>query len=312
MAIRYLDQRFQLHLLRAVEAIEDQRSLIKASAATGVSQPSITKSLHRIEDILQVRLFERHARGVRPTEAGAAVARTARRVLAELRRLETELDEVASPGSGLVSLGALPTAAMGVLPGVMSRLARSHPGIKIRLEQGLTEELLPSLAGGEIELVVGRLYEMAVPDGFTRESLWSEPISVLARTGHPLLRSGGFDVDELRSYDLLLPSMAQRVAQDTEHMLALLNLNTQISLRSSSFGFIREMLYDTDSLAVMPRLMMVGDLLRGTLQVVPLPIAAPARPAGLITSARQELGPAARTFTECLRAYVKEIELRVF
>jgi len=311
MSIRHLDQRCQLHLLRAVDAIEAQRSLIRASAATGVSQPSLTKSLHRIEEILQARLFERHARGMRPNEAGAAVARTARRVLAELRRLDTELEELASTSTGVLSLGALPTAAMGVLPGVMSRLARSHPGIKIRLEQGLTEELLPPLAAGEIELVVGRLYELAVPDGFVREPLWSEPISVLARAGHPLLRSSGFDIEELRSYDLLLPSVTQRVAQETQRMLVLLNLNTETSLRSSSFGFIREMIHDTDSLAVMPRLMMVGDLLRGTLQVVPLPIAAPSRPAGLITSASRELGPAARTFVECLRAYVTEIESRL-
>ena len=311
MTTRHLDQRLNLRLLRAVDAIEAQRSLVKASAAIGISQPTLTKTLHTVEEVLQAPLFERHARGMRPTEAGAAVARAARRVQAELRRLETELDELASPGSSLLSIGALPTAAMGVLPGVMSRLARSHPGIKIRLEQGLTEELLPLLAAGEIELVVGRLYGMTVPGEFVHEPLWSEPISVLARAGHPLLRGGGFDIEELGNYDLLLPSVTQRVAQETKHMLALLDLRAKTSLRSSSFGFIREMLHDTDCLAVMPRLMMAGDLLRGTLQVVPLPVAAPMRPAGLITSAHRELGPVARTFVECLRAYVSVIETTV-
>lgn len=53
-----------------------------------------------MEDILQLRLFDRHSRGVRPTEAGTAFFRSARRVLADLRRLDEELDLLSSPGSG--------------------------------------------------------------------------------------------------------------------------------------------------------------------------------------------------------------------
>jgi LysR family transcriptional regulator, pca operon transcriptional activator len=68
------------------------------------------------------------------------------------------------------------------------------------------------------------------------------------------------------------------------------------------------MLHGTDLLSVMPRLMMVGDLLRGTLRMVPLPIPAPDRPAGLILPrGDRALPPAGHAFAECLRAYVAEI-----
>src|SRR3954452_18089927 len=60
---RYLDQRLRLPLLRAVDAIETHRSLLKASAALGLSQPALTKSLQELEETLQLRLFERLARG---------------------------------------------------------------------------------------------------------------------------------------------------------------------------------------------------------------------------------------------------------
>ena len=70
------------------------------------------------------------------------------------------------------------------------------------------------------------------------------------------------------------------------------------------------MLHATDLISVMPRLMMVGDLLRGTLKVVQLPITAPDRPAGLILPRDRALPPAGRTFIECLRAYVSEIAER--
>jgi LysR family pca operon transcriptional activator len=60
----------------------------------------------------------------------------------------------------------------------------------------------------------------------------------------------------------------------------------------------------------MPQLMMVGDLMRGTLAVVPLPIVAPARPAGLITPRTRSLNAAGRAFVSCLRASVAELAER--
>ena len=286
--------------------MERHGSLLKASAVLGVSQPALTKSLHEAEDILQLRLFDRHPRGVRPTEAGSVFVRSARRILAELRRLDEELDEMSSFGGGTLALGALPVAAAGVLPGILTRLKATHPRIKVRLQQGRLEELLPLLASGEIELIVGRLYEPAMPDGYERESLWTKPISILARAGHPIF-SETVTVDTLRCYDLALPTITQRVGQEIEHLLSLLGIDPAASLRSSSYGFIREMLHGTDMLSVMPRLMMVGDLLRGTLRVVPLPIPAPDRPAGLIQLRGRALSGAGQAFAACLRGYVVEI-----
>ena len=305
-ARRYLDQRLRLHLLRAVDAIEAHRSLLKASVALGVSQPALTKSLAELEDVLGLRLFERHPRGVRPTEAGAVFVRSARRVLAELRRLDEDLDLLCTPGGGTVALGALPVAAAGVLPGVLTRLKAARPGIRVRLREGRTEELLPLLASGELDLIVGRLYEPAVPDGFEREALWTEPISVLARAGHPIF-AAAVTVEELRRHDLVLPTITQRVGREIEHLLWLLGIDPATALRSSSYGLIREMLHGTDVLSVMPRSMMVGDLLRGALRVVPLPIPAPERPAGLILPRGGAPSPAGLAFAQCLRAYVAEI-----
>ena len=114
-------------------------------------------------------------------------------------------------------------------------------------------------------------------------------------------------VEELRRYDLVLPTVTQRVGQEIEHLLSLLGLVPTSSLRSSSYGFIREMLLATDLISVMPRLMMAGDLLRGALRVVPLPIPAPDRPAGLILPRDRALPQAGRAFVECLRAHVAEV-----
>jgi LysR family pca operon transcriptional activator len=310
MPRRFLDQRLKLHHLRAVEAIIAQRSLLKASAALGLSQPALTKTVQELEEILQQRLFDRSSRGVRPTEAGGVLAASAGRILAELRRLDEELDRVGGAAGGTAAVGALPVAAAGVLPGALTLLTARHPGIQVRLEQGRTEELLPKLASGELDLIVGRLYEPTLPDGFLREPMWQEPISVLARAGHPLFRLRRITPAVLRRYELVLPTVSQRVGQEIEVQLARLGMPPAASLRSSSYGFIREMLLATDMVSVMPRLMMAGDLLRGALQVVPLPGPAAPRPAGLILPPGRLLPPPARTFVDCLRAHVAEIGQR--
>ena len=304
---RYLDQKLRLYLLRAVDAIDTHRSLLKASAALGLSQPALTKRLQELEEILQVRLFERHARGVTATEAGSVFIQSARRILAELRRIDDELDALTTPGGSTIALGALPVAAAGMLPIVLARLKAAHPAMRIRMQQGRTEELLPLLAAGEVDLIIGRLYDPPSPDGFERHPLWTEPLSILARSEHPLFTAGHITVDELARYDLLLPTVTQRVGQEIDTLLATLGLTPAAPLRSSSYAMIREMLHGTDLIAIMPRLMMVGDLLRGTLRVAPLPTAVPDRPAGLILSPSRPLSPAGRALVSSLEAYLAEL-----
>jgi LysR family pca operon transcriptional activator len=307
MTRRYLDQRLRLPLLRVVDALEAQGSLLKASAVLGISQPALTKNLQELEEILQIRLFDRHSRGVIPTDGGRAFIQAARRILADMRRLEEDLDHLAKPSAGTVALGALPVAASGVLPGVLAKLKMTHPDLKVRLQHGRMLDLLPLLVSREVDLVVGRLYEPAAPDGFRREPLWSEPISIVARSGHPIFAEP-VEADALRRYHLVLPTMSQRIGQEIEHLLEMLGIEPTAPLRSSSESFIRETLYGTDSITMAPRLMLLGDVLRGTLRVAALPITAPERPAGLILPRDRPLPPAAGVFVECLRNYICEID----
>jgi LysR family pca operon transcriptional activator len=309
MPRRFLDQRLKLSLLRVADALDVHGSLLKASSALGIGQPALSRSLQELEEVVGTRLFERHARGVRPTEPGVIVIRLARRVLAELRRADEELDAVGTAEGGVVSVGVLPVAAVGVLPGALIRLKARHPAIRVQLRQGRMEELLPLLAAREIEMVVGRLYAPALPDGFPREALWEEPISILARADHPIL-AGPVTTEALARFDLVLPTVSQRVGQEIDQLLALLGLRHAAPLRSSSYGFIREMLLATDSISVMPRLMMTGDLLRGALRVVPLPVPAPPRPAGLVLPADTPPSAAASAFLACLREHLAEIAAR--
>jgi len=285
--------------LRVIDALEANQSLLKAATVLGLGQPAVSRSLAEAETIIGQKLFERHPRGVRPTEAGMVLVRLARRILAEMRRADEALDRIGQ----VAAIGALPVAAVGVLPGALIRLKASHPDILLRVEQGRMEELLALLAAGEIDLVVGRLYTPATPDAFLREALWQEPLSIIARPGHPILARGG---PQLAACELVLPTVSQRVGQEIDQLLARLGLGGA-ALRASSHGFIREMLLATDMVSIMPRSMMAGDLLRGALRVAALPLEAPPRPAGIITSPDRPLPPAALAFCQALRGHLAEL-----
>jgi LysR family pca operon transcriptional activator len=309
---RHLEQRLRLQHFRVIDAVALRGSLLKAAASLNLTQPALSKTLHEAEGIVQVKLFDRHPRGMTPTVAGTTLIESARRVLAELKRLDEQLDLVGDPNGGVLALGVLPVAASGVLPGALVRMRIQHPHIRVRIEQGRTEELTALLAAGEIDLIVGRLYEPAAPDAFERESLWNEPIAALVRTGHPVLGRARVDPEHLRAYDLVLPTVSQRVGQEIDWILQRLGLESTVAYRSSSYGFIREMLFDGDFVSIMPSLMMAGDLMRGALQLVPLPMPPSVRMAGLIHPAGRPSGVPARAFAQTLRGFVEDLANRGF
>jgi LysR family pca operon transcriptional activator len=305
---RYLERKLKLRHLAVIDAIGSRRSLLKAGKTLGVTQPALTQSLREIEGLMGAPLFHRHPKGMTATALGERVIETARNILFELKRLEAELDQTVDQGAGTVVVGALPAAAIGLLPGVIARMRATHSQVRIRVLQGRTEEMLAALGIGEVDLVVGRLYEPESPDRFRRVTLYREPIVVVARADHPLLRHRRVTAAMLARFQLALPTATQRVYRDIEAFLAGFGLEPTDALRSSSLPLIREMLLSTDAVAIMPKLMMAGDLLRGAVREVPTTTQSATREGGLILHADRKLLPPAQAFVEVLRAYVGELD----
>lgn len=307
-ASRALDQLLKFRQLRMVEALVRAPSLTRAAAELGVTQPALTKAVRELEDVLGEPLFERHARGVRPTAAGLALARFARTALAELHRFEDALDLQDEDQALNVAVGVLPVAAVGLLPEVVRRARAEQPAVRIRPVEGSTDALLGRLEAGEIDLIVGRLYSPATPDGFEREALYAEPVSVMARAGHPLHRLRRPAVKDIAAFDLILPEFSQRLGHDIDHVMSAVGLAAGPgALRSGSRGFIREMVLGSDMVTIMPRLLMGGDILRGLVRVVPLPAPALPRPAGIITNPRHGLSPGAKALAGLIRQSITHL-----
>lgn len=305
---RHLQQRLKFRHLRVVDAILSHDSILQAAKALSLSQPALTKSLHEIEQIVGARLFERHARGVTPNAYGRAVGEAARRLLLEATRLEDELEMLDGSDGGTVVVGALPVAAAGLLPGALARFQAAFPDIEVRVHQERTEALLAALAVREVDFIIGRLYEPPHPDGFVRKPFYDEGISILARADHPIFRSSFIGFDEISAYPIVLPTVSQRVGREIDDFLRPLGFTPHQPLRSSSVSLIRETLHATDSITVMPKVMLVGDLMRGSVKVLPIDAKGAPRPAGLIQRSDAPLLKNASHFVNTFRRYTEDVQ----
>jgi LysR family pca operon transcriptional activator len=303
---RFLEHRLKLRMLRAMDMIEKHHSLLHAAHALGVTQPALTRTLKEAEEVLGGRLFERHARGVRPTAFGNVACAAARRVLLEVERLDHHLDQFLAGEASVVSVGATPPAAIGILPDIYETLRHGAPEIRISLTQGRTEDLIPLLAAGEIEMIVGRLPMSDDASEFVREILYNEPLSVLAGARHPIFAEETVTIETVRKYTCILPTMSKHVEREIGVLAEKLSLT--IALRSIPQPFLRELLHESDHVTISPHFTMAGDLRRGTIRRVDFDLPSPPRPAGLLIRPEDTMRPSTQKVYSALLDYFRALQ----
>jgi DNA-binding transcriptional LysR family regulator len=117
-----------------------------------ISQPAVSKQLKDFEDTLHTKLFDRHAKGVRPTEAGELLGGFARRLFAIEAEAETALAELQGLQRGRLTLGASLTIGNYLLPDILSRFHILYPGVEVNVEIANTEVVQHRLIEGSFDL----------------------------------------------------------------------------------------------------------------------------------------------------------------
>jgi LysR family pca operon transcriptional activator len=305
---RYLDQKLKLAQLRVLAAVGIQGSLLRAANLLGVSQPALTKSLREIEDVVGARLFERHARGVRPNPQGQVMIDAASSILRIIQEAEASVSRLCDQEDGQLVVGALPTAASGVMPELLLRLRRHAPSVQVKVVTEPTQQLLDALALGDLDVVVGRLYApLRGPDNFVREVIYDEPMVVVVGPDHPLARQEVVTGEALSAYEIALPALSFRIRAETDAFLAQYGVRVAEGPSVTSLMLLRELLMSSDIVTIQPQLMLSGDLMRGTLKALkmqgPPP---PSRPAGLIYRSDRPLQARAALISRMLGEYARE------
>jgi len=186
-------------LLRHFLAVVDNKGMSAAAADLHISQPALTKSIHQLEEILGVELFERLPTGVVPTRFGEILARRARLMDLEYRHALAEIQAIKGGTGGIVNVGAGPVWAVRILPPIIAAFRRQQPKVKISLRTGVIDTLVPALLDGELDVVCASLDFPAHPE-FIKEQLVDLQHVLIARGEHPLAGRREISAKQLLDY----------------------------------------------------------------------------------------------------------------
>lgn len=243
----------KLRQLRLLVAVNEQGSILRAAATLNVAQPAATKMVRDLEGALGVSLFKRSTRGVVPTLPGEVVIRHAKLILAQLRHAGDELASLTQGASGRVAVGTLLAATPHLLPRSIVALKRERPGISVSVIEGTNDKLRPMLRVGDLDLVIGRLPEYREREGLVHEVLYEEPVSIVARRGHPLARLPVVTLADLLSCEWILPPPETSLRRQLEQAFRSAGLEfPRLSIESVSILANFSLLGGTDMVAALP------------------------------------------------------------
>jgi LysR family positive regulator for ilvC len=151
----------------------------RAARACHVSPSALSRSVQRLETQLGEQLFEREHHKVTLTPAGERFRRHALAVLDEWHRYEQERAERRGDLNGTLHVYCTVTAAQSIVPDLLGRLRRAHPGIRIELQTGYASDAIDQLRGGEIDASIAALPER-LPAGVASRHLTTTPVVFVA------------------------------------------------------------------------------------------------------------------------------------
>ncbi|WP_221315421.1 LysR family transcriptional regulator [Sphaerisporangium krabiense] len=191
---------FETEALRVLDAVARTGSFTAAAEELSYTQSAVSRRVAALEREAGGPLFERLARGVRPTPAGAVLLRHARQVLELLGRAADDLAAVHAGTGGRLRVGAFASANAVLVPEALRAFRRSSPGVEISLAEGLSAGLLERLREGAVDLAVVSDYPSGLAEAGDADlvALGTDELLLALPGGHRLAERPVVDLRDLR------------------------------------------------------------------------------------------------------------------
>lgn len=138
-------------------AVAEEKHFGRAAKRLGMTQPPLTQQIQVLEQSLKVQLFDRSKRNVQLTPVGLAILPAVKRFAEQVERLELAVNEAVAGHTGMLTIGAISTAMLDVLPPLIDRMKACYPDIVISIKEIDSAEAVLALQNGEIDLAFARL-----------------------------------------------------------------------------------------------------------------------------------------------------------
>lgn len=191
-----------LQQLEYIVAVYRHRHFAKAAEQCGVTQPTLSAMIQKLEAELGMKLFERTSQQVMPTRIGQKVVEQAEEVLAGAARVKELVEEEKHSLSGTFRLGVLPTVAPYLLPRFFPRLRKEHPETDLRVVELKTKEICQALREGILDAAI--LVRLPETEGYVQTPLYYEQFVVYVSREDPLSARSSIRTSDLEGEPLWL------------------------------------------------------------------------------------------------------------
>lgn len=301
LALHNVGMALKLHQLRYLVAIAESGSIRAAARILGLSQASLTQALRELEAHSGLGLLERHSRGIGFTPAGQDLLAQARRVLAQMDKLEQVVEHHRGQTSAQrLSVGVTPWVAQTLLAPVVVAFRQSWPQVPLELFDGLSVLAYPRLRDGSLDLMVGRQAPSALMQGLQVQALFRYDMVVVARRGHPKVQARS--ITELLDQDWIVNFSPNERASFLSSVFGQhgLSLPAHRLHLAHSPSLMLTLVQQTDMLCVMPWPLVETEAFRELVQPLPLRERLDPNVVGIIHRSGELLTPSAQAFAQLL------------
>jgi LysR family transcriptional regulator, hydrogen peroxide-inducible genes activator len=275
--------------LEYLVAVDKFRHFGRAAEFCGVSQPTLSMQIQKLEDAWRVSLFDRSRKPVEPTYIGAQIISQAKEVLLHAKKLEDVLEVSRGKFQGTLKVGVIPTISPYLLHRIIPDLQRKYPKVNWIFTEATTDDLLRMIRENAVDTAI-----LATPLnelGTEEQVLYFEPFMAFLNARHPLAKESFILNSELKIDDLLLLTeghcFRNSVLQMCEAHIDNLQDTGRLQLESGSFETLVKLVKSGLGMTLIPYLLAVDLPEVDRKWVRPIAEPRPVREIGLIYSKNQ-------------------------
>ncbi len=188
--------------LKYIVAVAREKHFGRAAEACFVSQPTLSVAIKKLEEELELKLFERNASEVAVTPLGEEIVRQAQIVLEQAAAIKEIAKRGKDPLAGPLRLGVIYTIGPYLLPDLVRQILERTPQMPLMLQENLTSKLLEQLRLGEIDAAI--LAEPFPDTNLAIAPLYDEPFMAAVPVSHPLAQQHSVTAEQLKQETMLL------------------------------------------------------------------------------------------------------------
>lgn len=295
-----MTERLDLLTLRVVIAVAESGSISAGSDRLHLAVAAASARISSLEAELGVRIFERSPRGVELTSAGRLLVQRGRALLADADQLVTDLGDWSLGLAGHVRMQANASALLEILPARLEAFARSHPRIRVDVEERMSPEIAIAVLEGSAD--VGVVDVLTPSQGIECLPFFRDSLALVVPGGHALAGRDTVRLGDLLEQSFVVVAGPNAVSTRLFNAASALGQTIKVRLQMRSFDAACRMVAAGLGVAVLPREAVVPQLQHLALRAIPLAEDWAHRTHYLALRTGTDAPAAARTLVEALRA----------